>query len=85
MTRGDGMRNAKVAGMLLVAASLFSAQPVSAGSITYGYDALGRLVRVAYPNGAIIQYTYDANGNRTAYVVTGSPNSAPTGTQPVGN
>ena len=79
------MRNARHAGMLLVAASLFSAQPASAGAITYGYDALGRLVRVAYPNGAIIQYSYDANGNRTAYVVTGSPNAAPTGTQPVGN
>lgn len=59
--------------------------PAHAGSITYSYDVLGRLVRVTYPNGAIVQYAYDANGNRTSYIVTGSPNVPPTGTQPVGN
>ena len=48
-----------------------------AGPITYVYDQLGRLKRVTYPSGAIIEYSYDANGNRTAYSVTGSTNPPP--------
>lgn len=49
-----------------------------AGAITYVYDQLGRLKRVTYPSGAVIEYFYDANGNRTAYSVTGSTNPPPT-------
>ena len=49
-----------------------------AGAITYVYDQLGRLKRVTYPSGAAVEYSYDANGNRTAYVVTGSTNPPPT-------
>jgi YD repeat-containing protein len=48
-----------------------------AGAITYVYDQLGRLKRVTYPSGAVIEYSYDANGNRTAYTVTGSTNPPP--------
>lgn len=29
----------------------------------YSYDALGRVSKVAYPDGMVILYTYDANGN----------------------
>jgi len=43
-----------------------------AGSASYTYDNLGRLVKVVYSNGVIIAYTYDAAGNRTATVVTGA-------------
>jgi len=44
----------------------FSAQ---AGTIAYTYDALGRLATVTYSDGTVITYSYDAAGNRTAYVV----------------
>lgn len=42
-----------------------SAQPAAAeqSAVTYTYDALGRLVRVDYGDGASIAYTYDAGGN----------------------
>jgi YD repeat-containing protein len=49
-----------------------------AGAVAYVYDQLGRLKRVTYPSGAVIEYSYDANGNRTAYTVTGSTNPPPT-------
>jgi YD repeat-containing protein len=44
-----------------------------AGSVSYLYDALGRVVRASYSTGVVINYTYDAAGNRTTYVVTGVP------------
>lgn len=46
---------------------------LSAGSVTYTYDSLGRLRTATYSNGVVITYTYDAAGNRTSYVVTGAP------------
>lgn len=44
-----------------------------AGSAANTYDSLGRLVQVTYSNGVVINYVYDAAGNRTSYVVTGAP------------
>ncbi len=35
----------------------------AAGTINYTYDAAGRLIRAAYPNGTVISYTYDKAGN----------------------
>jgi YD repeat-containing protein len=46
----------------LLAASNSRAQSVS---VTYGYDALGRVVSVTYSSGATVTYAYDAAGNRT--------------------
>lgn len=43
-----------------------------AGGVTNSYDSLGRLSQVLYSNGVKIVYVYDATGNRTSYVVTGS-------------
>ena len=46
-----------------------------AGSVSYGYDALGRLASAVFSNGSSttsITYSYDAAGNRTS-VVTTSP------------
>jgi YD repeat-containing protein len=37
---------------------------------TYGYDSLGRLVSVTYPNGSRVQYAYDKAGNRVSETVT---------------
>ena len=39
------------------------------GSITYTYDALGRVASASYDTGVIIIYLYDANGNRTQQVI----------------
>lgn len=39
-------------------------------AITYEYDALGRLTKITYDDGKIVQYQYDAAGNRT--IVTGT-------------
>lgn len=66
------MRNEYLLCLLLGATSLLST-PASAGSIDYTYDALGRVVRIVYVNGAsktTINYSYDAAGNRTAKVTT---------------
>jgi YD repeat-containing protein len=46
-------------------------------TITYSYDALGRLTKAAYSDGMLIEYTYDANGNRTAQKVTGASARTP--------
>ena len=37
----------------------------AADTVTYVYDALGRIVRATYASGAVIEYSYDAAGNRT--------------------
>ena len=46
------------------------------GTVTYSYDALGRLRQVTYPNGVTVTYALDAAGNRTN-VTTTQPPSAP--------
>lgn len=46
---------------------------VAAGSVTYEYDALGRLERIVYDDGTVIEFVYDAAGNRTSRVVTPGP------------
>ena len=38
---------------------------------TYEYDTLNRLTKVTYANGAVVQYTYDAVGNRLTKTVEG--------------
>ncbi|MFS2110467.1 hypothetical protein ACCC88_12310 [Sphingomonas sp. Sphisp140] len=55
---------------------------VQAGeTITYTYDAKGRLVKVersgGVNNGVKAQYTHDKANNRKTLKVTGSPNPAP--------
>jgi YD repeat-containing protein len=48
-----------------------------AASVTYEYDAQGRLRKVTHDTGTITSYTLDAAGNRTM-VATGVDNVAPT-------
>jgi YD repeat-containing protein len=56
--------------LLLVAGTLAAIASKGAfavnGSVTYSYDALGRIATASYDTGVCIAYTYDANGNRTA-------------------
>ncbi len=62
---------------IALAAAVLSPLAASAASddAVYTYDLLNRLATVTYDNGTVINYSYDAAGNRTAYVVTGT--SAP--------
>ncbi len=53
-------------GMALVASLAIAASPSLAGTTTYKYDTLGRVIEVDYPDGSIVYYSYDKNGNRTA-------------------
>lgn len=66
-SRRDAMRCLLGAG-LIGSASSFSR---AAYAETYEFDALGRLVRVTYPGGAVVQYVYDDAGNRTQVVYPG--------------
>jgi len=43
----------------------------------YVYDSAGRLIRVTYSNGVIIEYRYDAAGNRQQITTQRLPNRAP--------
>jgi YD repeat-containing protein len=49
---------------------LLVAAHAASGSVTYVYDDLGRLVEVVYDDGTVIEYTYDAAGNRETTVTT---------------
>ena len=57
----------------VAAGALFLLLPMTlpAATISYQYDALSRLVQVAYSDGRTIAYTYDLAGNRTRKSVTG--------------
>lgn len=48
-------------------------RPATAQSAAYTYDELGRLIRVVNADGSTIEYSYDATGNRTSVVRTGTP------------
>ncbi|MFA6125648.1 MAG: hypothetical protein WCS75_04655 [Sphingomonas sp.] len=61
------------AGALLVAAGVASATE----TVTYSYDAKGRLVQVTHSgsvnNNVVVNYTFDAADNRKNVKVTGAP------------
>src|SRR5689334_17298647 len=48
------------------------------GSVTFTYDAVGRVTSAVYDTGVTLQYSYDAAGNRTQQVlVVGTSPGAP--------
>jgi len=59
-----------------VIAGLAAVPAAAAETVTYSYDALGRLVSTSSSgsvnNGVAAASAYDAAGNRTNYTVTGS-------------
>jgi YD repeat-containing protein len=57
--------------LVAIALALSAIGPVAAanGSVSYTYDALGRVISVSYDTGVIVLYTYDANGNRTQQTI----------------
>jgi YD repeat-containing protein len=57
--------------ILLILVSLVVAAialPCFGGSIIYRYDDLYRLIRATYPNGTVIEYTYDKACNRLGVI-----------------
>lgn len=55
------MKRFLAAASLLVMLGAGSAQ---AGETLYTYDSLGRVTRVQYPDGGVVEYSYDSAGNR---------------------
>lgn len=48
---------------------LGSLPPVAAETVNYTYDDLNRLIKVEHEDGTVVQYTYDAAGNRLSHQV----------------
>jgi len=66
-----------ILGVAAVAAVAAGHGAATADATTYQYDALGRLVKVIYENGATTTYAYDANNNRTQVTTELAPPSPP--------
>lgn len=68
-------------GLGLLLASLAASPAMATETVTYSYDALGRLVQSSTAgsvnNGLVAATSYDAADNRATYTVTGSANSSP--------
>jgi YD repeat-containing protein len=58
---------------ITIIALMFTSVMAYAGSVTYTYDGLNRLIQAEYEDGTVIQYTYDGAGNRTALYLNTTP------------
>jgi YD repeat-containing protein len=63
----------RLAAVAVSVMALVISQFAFAGTDTYSYDALGRLIGVVFADGSSITYTYDAAGNRTAITQAATP------------
>jgi YD repeat-containing protein len=63
-------RLAGIGAAILLAGPPLTAAAQAGVSVTYAYDALGRVTQAAYSNGVTITYSYDAAGNRTSRVLS---------------
>jgi hypothetical protein len=85
LARGLHLIAGRPARSFTILLSFLLAASVSASSVTYTYDELGRLKLVAYDNGTGTTYTLDAAGNRKSVASSldttkpAQPPSAPTG------
>jgi YD repeat-containing protein len=65
----------------LAAGLLIASSALAAETITYSYDAKGRLVKVVRTgtvnNNVTVEYTHDKADNRTRLKTTNSPNPPP--------
>jgi YD repeat-containing protein len=72
---------AVVRGLACAALVLTASAARATETITYTYDAKGRLIKVertgTVNNGVTTQYTHDHADNRSNVTVTGSPNNSP--------
>lgn len=73
MAGGNLYRLLGGATLLALCSSLAAAQE----TVTYGYDALGRVAWVTYGNGQTIRYDYDPAGNRLAVVTATNSSGFP--------
>lgn len=72
----------RIAHLIAAATALVPAVASAAETITYSYDAKGRLTQVSHSgsanNGVVAGYAFDRADNRTSVTVSGSPfNSSP--------
>lgn len=61
------MKKLKTA-IALLSATIMLPDAAFAGTDSYLYDALGRVISVIHANGTTTSYAYDAAGNRTSVV-----------------
>lgn len=68
-------------GIVFASCCFLITQAVASETITYTYDAKGRLIKAersgAVNNGVKYEYTHDKANNRRNLKVTGSPNPPP--------
>jgi len=64
----------------IVAAMLICCGSVSAGNVIYTYDNLDRLIKADYGTSRSVEYAYDAAGNITGTIRTGTTSSTTTTT-----
>ena len=61
----------KIIPALVIAFTLIALTPCFADTITYQYDDLNRVIRAENTtNGTVVEYQYDAVGNRTQKTTT---------------
>lgn len=75
------MRSSKIMTCATAIAVSAAVPALAAETVTYSYDARGRLVKVVRTgtvnNNVTVEYTHDKADNRTRLKVTNSPNPPP--------
>jgi len=78
--RIPGSRTAIAWAVAVLIVAAFSPATAQGQSVTYAYDALGRITQATYQNGAVVTYTYDAAGSMIAVEASAPPNLPPVAT-----
>jgi hypothetical protein len=77
----EALRTTVRAGVIALSVASLAAPAQSAETITYSYDAKGRLVKVVRTgtvnNNVTVEYAHDKADNRTRVKTTNSPNPPP--------